>query len=209
MSRTADDAGREVQQLLSVAELLEEPRLARLYACIDRLGEATVGEVVDRLDVSQATVYDYVTRLVEADALEVVSETQPRQYATRRIELTVSAFGDESETANGGYTVTPALIDAVGRQTTNDDIDSFVGRHGVDGLAAALDHAVARARGETTHRLGELDVSPLAAEMVLQALDPVVREHFEIGRHGESVGTVEADIGRAETDAESGSNTQL
>jgi DNA-binding transcriptional ArsR family regulator len=203
MSRTADDAGREVQQLLSVAELLEEPRLARLYACIDRLGEATVGEVVDRLDVSQATVYDYVTRLVEADALEVVSETQPRQYATRRIELTVSAFGDESETANGGYTVTPALIDAVGRQTTNDDIDSFVGRHGVDGLAAALDHAVARARGETTHR------SPLAAEMVLQALDPVVREHFEIGRHGESVGTVEADIGRAETDAESGSNTQL
>jgi len=190
MSRTADETGREVQQLLSVAELLEEPRLARLYACIDRAGEATVVDVVDRVDVSQGTVYDYVDRLVEAGALEVASETQPRQYATRRIELTVSGFDTGAEpTRSDGYTVTPALIDAVGRRVTDDDIDAFADRHGVDGLAAALDHAVARARGETTHRLvaDDLDVSPLAAEIVLQALDPVVRDHFEVGSREESV----------------------
>ncbi|ELY62537.1 DUF7437 domain-containing protein, partial [Natrinema versiforme] len=56
-------------------------------------------------------------------------------------------------------------------------------RHGVAGLATALTYAVARERGEVTHRLmaEDLNISPLAAEMILQALRPVVHEHYDIG----------------------------
>ena len=93
----------------------------------------------------------------------------------------------------GTDVVTPALIDAVGRRETDADIDTYIDRHGVAGLATALTYAVARERGEVTHRLmaEDLDISPLAAEMILQALRPVVHEHCGIGedvRHGTDEG---------------------
>jgi hypothetical protein len=71
-------------------------------------------------------------------------------------------------------TITPALIDAVGRHETDGDIDTYIHRHGVAGLAMALTYAVARERTEATHRLmaENLSISPLAAEMILQALRP-------------------------------------
>ena len=86
-------------------------------------------------------------------------------------------------------------VDAVGRRETNADIDTYIDRHGVAGLATALTYAVARERGEVTHRLmaEDLDISPLAAEMILQALRPVVHEHYDI--EGAGAGLGELDIG--------------
>ncbi len=68
------------------------------------------------------------------------------------------------------YTITPALIDAVGRRETNSDIDTYIDRHGIAGLATALTYAVARERGEVTHCLmaRDLDISPLTAEIDLR-----------------------------------------
>ncbi len=37
----------------------------------------------------------------------------------------------------------------------------------------------------------ELDISPLAAEIILQALRPVVHEHFDIEEAGASVADIE------------------
>jgi len=92
------------------------------------------------------------------------------------------------------YTITPALIDAVGRRETNADIDTYIDRHGVAGLATALTYTVGRERGEVTHRLmtDDIDISPLAAEMILQALRPVVDEHYDIDESG--AGLDEGDI---------------
>ncbi len=185
MSRTSDRAdGDIVRDFLSVADLLEEPQLAQLYASLAREGESTVQNVMDDLELAQGTAYSYVNRLVDAGVVEVTNDDQPRRYAARAIDLTVTTAAGDRE-----YTITPALIDAVGRRETNADVDTYIDRHGVAGLATALTYAVARERGEVTHRLmaEDLDISPLAAEMILQALRPVVHEHYAIEAAGASL----------------------
>ncbi|RLM33139.1 helix-turn-helix domain-containing protein [Haloarcula sp. Atlit-120R] len=185
MSRTSNQTdGDIVRDFLSVADLLEEPQLAQLYAYLAREDEATVQDVMHELSLAQGTAYSYVNRLVDADVVEVTHDEQPRRYAAREINLTVTTVAGDRE-----YTITPALIDAVGRRESNDDIDTYIDRHSVAGLATALTYAVARERGETTHRLmaEDLDISPLAAEMILQALRPVVHEHYDIEASGASL----------------------
>ncbi|MBP1923493.1 DNA-binding transcriptional ArsR family regulator [Halorubrum alkaliphilum] len=173
--------GDIVQDFLLVADLLEEPQLARLYAYLAREGEATVQDMMDDLELAQGTAYSYVNRLVDAGVVDVTDDEQPRRYAAREIDLTVTTAADDRE-----YMITPALIDAVGRRETDADIDTYIDRHGVTGLATALTYAVARERGEVTHRLmaEDFDISPLAAEMILQALRPVAHEHYDIEEAG-------------------------
>ncbi|WP_146418373.1 DUF7437 domain-containing protein [Haloarcula hispanica] len=198
MSRTSDQTdGDIVRDFLSVADLLEEPQLAQLYAYLAREDEATVQDVMHELSLAQGTAYSYVNRLVDADVVEVTHDEQPRRYAAREINLTVTTVAGDRE-----YTITPALIDAVGRRESNDDIDTYIDRHSVAGLATALTYAVARERGETTHRLmaEDLDVSPLAAEMILQALRPVVHEHYDIEASGASLDELDSDDSDAADD---------
>lgn len=180
--------GDLVGDFLSVADLLAQPQLARLYAVLSRDGEATVQDLLDKLDIAQGTAYSYVDQLVDAGVVEVAHDEQPRRYAAREIDLTVTTAAGDRE-----YTITPALVDVVGRRTTDDDIDTYIQCHGVAGLATALTYAVARERGEVTHRTmaADLDISPLAAEIVLQALRPIVYEHYEIEDSGASAAAVE------------------
>ena len=185
MSRTSNRAdGDVIRDFLSVADLLEEPQLAQLYAYVAREAEATVQEVMDALDLAQGTAYTYVNRLVDAGVIEATTDEQPRTYVACDIDLTVTVADGTRE-----YTITPTLIDAVGRRATDDDIDTYIDRHGIAGLATALTYAVARERGEVTHRLmaQDLDVSPLAAEIILQALRPVVHEYYDIEAAGASL----------------------
>lgn len=186
--------GKVIRDFLSVADLLEEPQLAQLYAYIARKDEATVAEVMDAVNLAQGTAYTYVNRLVDPGVLEVTSDEQPRTYATRDIGLTITTPDDA-----GTYTITAALIDAVGRRTTDEDIDTYIDRHGIAGLATALTYAVDRERGDVTHRTmaSDLDNSPLAAEIILQALRPIVIEYYEIEQSGASV----ADIQGVDQDA--------
>lgn len=95
----------------------------------------------------------------------------------------------------GRSSTTLILIDREG----NDDIDTYIDRHGIAGLATALTYALARERGETTYRLiaRDLDISPLAAEIILQVLRPVVHDYYEIEEAGaslESIGVDEHDM---------------
>ncbi len=189
MSRTSNRTnGGVVRDFLSIADLLEEPQLARLYAYIAREGETTVQDLMDALDLAQGTAYTYVNRLVDADIIQATTEEQPRTYIAREIDLTVTAGDGARE-----YTITPALIDAAGRRTTDEDIDTYIDRHGIAGLSTALTYGIDRERGEVTHRLmaRDLDISPLAAEIILQALRPVVHEHFDIEESGASVADID------------------
>ena len=191
MSRTSNRAdGDVVRDFLSVADLLEEPQLAQLYAYLARTDEATVQAVMDELELAQGTAYSYVNRLVDAGVVEMTHDEQPRRYTAREIDLTVTTAAGDRE-----YTITPALIDAVGRRETDADIDTYIDRHGVAGVATALTYAIGRERGEVTHRLmaSDLDISPLAAEMILQALRPVVLEHYDIDEAGGSLDEVDID----------------
>jgi len=189
MSRTSNRTnGDVIRDFLSVADLLEKPQLAQLYAYLVREEEATVQELMSELDLAQGTAYTYVNRLVDAGVIEATTDEQPRVYVARDINLTVTATDGARE-----YTITPALIDAIARRTTDDDIDTYIDRHGIAGLATALTYTVDRERGEVTHRLmaRDLDISPLAAEIILQALRPVVHEHFDIVEAGASVADIE------------------
>lgn len=195
MSRATDRAGGEiVGEFLSVAELLEKPRLAQVYAHCHREDATSVQDLMEALGLPQGTAYAYVDRLTEAGVLEVDDEGQPRTYTARPIDLTVTIGTDTGE-----YHITPALVDAVGRRTTDADIDTYIDRHGIAGLATALEYALDRERGTVTHRLmaSDLDISPLAAEIILQALRPVVHEHFDIEPAGASLEDVVAAEGPA------------
>ncbi|RJT07415.1 helix-turn-helix domain-containing protein [Halococcus sp. IIIV-5B] len=175
-----------VRDFLSIADLLEETQLARIYTHVYSEDEVTVGELIDTLEISQGTAYTYVNQLVDAGVLTSTSDTPPQRYTAVDIELTLTA-DDKRE-----YTISPALIAAVACRASNETIDSYIDRRGIHGLATALTHTLAREQGETTHRLvaEDLDMSPLETEMILQALRPVVHEHFAFEDSGGSLADV-------------------
>lgn len=187
MSRTASrQEGEIVRDFLSIADLLEQPQLARIYTYLYREGEATVGELIDALDLPQGTAYTYVNQLTDTGVLASTTDTPPQRYAAVEIELTLTVDGDHE------YTISPALIAAVARRATDDTIDSYIDRHGVHGLATALTYTAAREQGETTHRLvaDDLGITELEAEVILQALRPTVHEHFSLEDSGASLADV-------------------
>lgn len=159
-------------QLQTVADLLETPALARLYAHVLQNGPVTVAAVVTALDIPQGTAYDYITHLETSGVVRKVRDKRPFEYDADPISLTLSSDGES-------VTVTPTLIAAVARRETDGDIDVYIERHGLDGLAAALEYAVEFVEGTVNSRIAarELDLSPLEAELILQALEPVVTEY--------------------------------
>ncbi|WP_435079554.1 DUF7437 domain-containing protein [Halococcus sp. AFM35] len=187
MSQTASSQeGEIVRDFLSIADLLEQPQLARIYTYLYHEGEATVGELIDALDLPQGTAYTYVNQLTDTGVLASTIDTSPQRYAAVEIDLTLTIDGDRE------YTISPALVAAVARRATDDTIDSYIDRHGVHGLATALTHTIAREQGETTHRLvaDDLGITELEAEVILQALRPIVREHFSLENSGASLADV-------------------
>lgn len=194
MSKTADQAdGNVVQDFLSVADLLEDPQLARVYAYLAREGQATVKTLMEALDLPQGTAYTYVDRLESTGVITATTDDQPHTYAAVEIDLTITTADSERE-----YRITPALVDAVSQRPSDDDIDAYVDRHGVAGLATALTYAVARERGDVTHRLmaADLDISPLEAEVILQALRPVVHAYHDLDEPGASLADLDETANR-------------
>ncbi|CCQ33011.1 archaeal sugar-specific transcriptional regulator, TrmB family [Halorhabdus tiamatea SARL4B] len=133
-----------------------------------------MSDIVDALDIPQGTAYDYVQKLETAGLLEKTRDRRPYEYDAEPIALTLSAA---EETA----TITPALIAAVARREVDEDIDVYIDRHGLDGLAVALEYAFEYVEGTVNHRIAarELDLSPLEAEIILQALEPVATEYTD------------------------------
>ena len=163
-----------IQQLRTVAALLETPALARLYVHVVRHGPITVSAIVDELAVPQGTAYDYVSRLEAAGLVHRVRDTRPYEYEANRVSLRLGVDDDTR-------TITPAFIAAAARRAEDEDVDVFVDRHGLDGLAAALEYAFEYVDGTVSHRIAarELDVSPLEAEVILQALEPIAAEYAD------------------------------
>lgn len=159
-----------LRQFQIVSELLETPALARVYTHVNRAGPVTVGETVAETGVPQGTAYDYVERLETAGLLTTVEEGRPTTYTAESVGLTLSTDGVTR-------TLDSTLVAAVARRETDEDLDVFVDRHGLDGLAAALEYAREFVDGTVNARITarELDLSPLEAEIVLQSLEPVVR----------------------------------
>lgn len=169
MSKAAGDPERAVDGFMSVARLLEEPRLARIYAFVLRTGEVTIDDVVDELGMARTTAYSDADTLVDLGVLARDDDRKTHTYTADPVVLTANLDGDS-------YTVTPTLIEAVASIPEDPDLDLLVERHGLGKLAAALTYAVPYADGEISERVAarELDIQDAFAIAVLQALRTVV-----------------------------------
>lgn len=171
MSKATGGPERAVNGLLSVAQLLEEPRLARLYTYVLRNDEVTIDDITDELELPRTTAYSDTGILVDLGVLTRDDDQKTHTYSAIPITLTATLDGDE-------YTVTPTLIAAFGRSPHDQDLDLLLERHGLGKLAAALTYAVPYADGEMSERVAarELDLQYAFGITVLQALRDVVLE---------------------------------
>jgi predicted ArsR family transcriptional regulator len=152
-------------------ELLGNPRKAWIYTYIDHHPETTVQDVVETLDLPQRTVYEYVDDLEAAEFIQQSNDGRPAEYTAHEIDLQL-VEGDAEQR------ITAELVEAIARRIRDDDIDTYIGRHGLDGLAVALEYAREYVDGSVTHRImaREQDISPLEAGVILDALAPVVED---------------------------------
>ena len=67
------------------------------------------------------------------------------------------------------------------RRDTNEDTDVYIERHGFDGLAVAIEYADEYVDGTLTHCIAarELDLSPLEAEIIFDALESVANAYAD------------------------------
>lgn len=174
MSKTADSSERAVDGVLSVARLLEEPRLARLYTYVLREGPVTIDDVVEALSTPRTTAYADAGTLVDLGLLERDESEKTHTYEAVPAPLTVEFDGD-------AYTITPTFVAAVAAVPHDPDLELLTERHGFGKLAAALTYAIPYVDGGMTERVAarELDLQPALGIAVLQALREVVLETRE------------------------------
>jgi hypothetical protein len=182
MSKAAGDPERAVNGLLSVAQLLDRPRLARLYTFVLHEEEVTIDDVVDALELPRTTAYSDTATLVDLGVLTRDDEQKTHTYSAVPVTLTANLDGDE-------YTVTPTLIEAFGRSSHDQDLSLLIERHGLGKLAAALTYAIPYTEGKMSERVAarELDLQPAFAIAVLHALQDVVLDMQTIDPYFEDI----------------------
>ncbi len=182
MSKAAGDPERAINGLMSVAQLLEEPRLARLYTFVLREGDITIDDIVDKLEMPRTTAYSDTGTLVELGVLTRDEEQKTHTYSAIPVTLTANLDGDE-------YTVTPTLVEAFGRSPQDQDLDLLIEKHGLGKLAAALTYAIPYAEGEMSERIAarELDLQYAFAIAVLHALRDVVLDMKAVDPYFEDI----------------------
>lgn len=182
MSKAAGDPERVIDGFMSVAQLLEEPRLARLYTYLLQTGEATIDDIVADLESPRTTVYSDTGTLVDLGVFERDETQKTHTYTAVPVLLTATLDGDE-------YTITPTLIEAVGRSPQDQDLALLIEKHGLGKLAAALTYAIPYADDGMSERVAarELGIQPAFGIAVLQALRDVVLKMREIDPYFEQV----------------------
>ena len=135
-----------IARLQTVVELLENPTLARIYTETLQAQGITVADLVSEIDVPQGTAYEYVRKLEAAGFLFKKEDKRPYEFLAEPLSLTLTTDGQTR-------TITDRLVHAAAQRTDNEDIDVYTNRHGVDGLAAALEYAEEYVDGTVNHRI--------------------------------------------------------
>lgn len=163
------DPEETVADLLTYAELLNTPKLARLYIYVLQNGPVPIEAIKNDLELPHSTTYKYVGELEEMGILARHEAETPTTISVEPIRL-------ELDTEHGDVTATPVLVAAVARQTDSEDIRVFVDRQGIAKLAAALHYTLRVMEGELTQRTAadKLDVHPVEGMTVITALQDVV-----------------------------------
>lgn len=168
---TTENPEATVNDLLTYTELLNTPQLAQLYVFILRTGPTTIDTIKAELEIPHSTTYKYVGQLEEMDILTRYDDESPTTVHVEPVHL-------ELDSDHGKITVTPTLVDAIGRQISTEDIRIFVDRQGIAKLAAALYYTHRIINGELTQRTAtnKLSVHPVEGITVFTALEDVIEE---------------------------------
>jgi len=164
---------QNASQLETVVELLNRPALARVYIYVCYWGSVTPPQVMDALDLSKSTTYEYIDQLVELDLIERDDSTRPQQLSAEPV-LLVEQYAP--------IVITPTVLHALSLQEIDEDVEYFIERYGLGKLIAALRGAGLHFAGKTTQRMvaTDIDVRSTEAMMIIYALKPALtvgRDH--------------------------------
>lgn len=164
---------KNAPRLETVVELLNRPALARVYVYICYWGPVAPPDVMDALDLSKSTTYEYVDRLVDLGLIERDDSTRPQQLTADPI-IIVEQYVP--------IVITPTVLHALALQEIDADVEYYVDRYGLGKLIAALRGAGLHFAGTTTQRMvaSDIDVRETEAMMIIYALEPALavgREH--------------------------------
>ncbi|GCF15927.1 transcriptional regulator [Haloarcula mannanilytica] len=157
--------------MLAVSDVIRNDRLAQLYSRVLEFDSPTVEELAEGIESSTTTVYEDVKHLVEIGLLERITETQPHRYQASRVDMTIQAGDDTVQ-------ITPTLLVALAERPSNENISLYIDRHGVSGLATAIEYARAYTQSKMNARImaREQELPVLEAETILQELQEVIIE---------------------------------
>lgn len=175
--------------MLAISDVIQNERLARLYAHVLELDTPTVEELAVGLASSKTTVYEDVKDLVEVGVLERVTDSQPHRYRARQVSMTIQA-GEET------FQITPTLLVALAQCEANENIGLYIDRHGVSSLATAMEYARAYTTSEMNARImaREQDIPVLEAETILQELQEIILEVEGDGRTELDIEALDAEV---------------
>ena len=164
---------QNASQLETVVELLNRPALARVYIYVCYWGPVTPPQVMDALDLSKSTTYEYVDQLVELGLIKRDDSTRPQQLSAEPVIVV------EQHTP---IVITPTVLHALSLQEIDEDVEYFIDRYGLGKLVAALRGAGLHFAGKTTQRMvaTDIDVRATEAMMIIYALKPALavgRDH--------------------------------
>ena len=160
-------------RLETVVELLNHSALARVYIYICYWGPVAPPEVMEALDLSKSTTYEYDNRLVDLGLVDRDDSMRPQQLTADPV-IIVEQYVP--------IVITPTALHALALQEVDEDIEYFVDRYGLGKLIAALRGAGLHFAGKTTQRMvaSDIDVRETEAMMIIYALKPALsvgREH--------------------------------
>jgi len=160
-------------RLETVVELLNRPALARVYVYVCYWDPVAPPKVMDALDLSKSTTYEYIDRLVDLGLVDRDDSTRPQQLTADPIVIVEQYVP---------IVITPTVLHALALQEIDEDVEYFVDRYGLGKLIAALRGAGLHFAGKTTQRMvaSDIDVRETEAMMIIYALKPALavgREH--------------------------------
>lgn len=164
--RNAEDTPGMITGIPTFAELLDNAALAALYTAIRHESTATGPELVETMDVSKKTVYDYLHKLERAGLIRQIDDNSgTAEYAAEAFELTITVRETE-------VTITPELIEAIAQKDEYPTIERVLDEHGITTFALVYDLVNAHADGDVTIRqIAELtDLSTGTAYDLVAAL---------------------------------------
>jgi len=152
--RNAGDDPGTITGLPTFTELLTNTNLARLYTAIRHAEAVTGPELVEVVDISKKTVYEYLHRLAQAGLItETGAGTGTSEYEAEDFELQLTIRGIE-------VSITPELVDVIAHADEYPVIARIRDDHGVVTFALVHDLVKAHSVGDITIRqistLGDL-----------------------------------------------------